>query len=101
MHLASRSLGGTNFWRLGPGHTQVKSIVPVLSICAVRTGCGKSPLSRLVAAQQKETKQARNVSVLWKRSRSVYVDPQIRNRWFAHGERWFENTAYRRQFRPA
>jgi predicted GTPase len=52
MHLASRALAaGTDFWLLGPEHTQVKSIVPVLSVCAVRTGCGKSPLSRLVAAQ--------------------------------------------------
>ena len=50
MHLASRSLAaGTDFRLLGPEHTQVKSIVPVISICAVRTGCGKSPLSRLVA----------------------------------------------------
>src|SRR5678816_4086665 len=31
--------------------TQVKSVLPVISICAVRTGCGKSPLSRMVAAE--------------------------------------------------
>ena len=52
MHLASRALAaGTEFWLLGPEHTQFKSVVPVVSICAVRTGCGKSPLSRLLAAQ--------------------------------------------------
>ena len=52
MHLASRALAaGADFWLLGTEHTQVKSTVPVVSVCAVRTGCGKSPLSRLVAAQ--------------------------------------------------
>ena len=50
MHLASRTVAcGADFWLLGAEHTQVKSTVPVISVCAVRTGCGKSPLSRLVA----------------------------------------------------
>jgi len=54
MHLASRAVAaGTDFWLLGTEHTQLKSRVPVISICAVRTGCGKSPLSRLVASQVK------------------------------------------------
>jgi predicted GTPase len=54
MHLASRAIAaGTDFWLLGTEHTQLKSRVPVISICAVRTGCGKSPLSRLVASQLK------------------------------------------------
>lgn len=52
MHLASRAVAaGVDFWFLGTEHTQVKSSLPVVSICAVRTGCGKSPLSRLVAGQ--------------------------------------------------
>jgi predicted GTPase len=52
MHLASRSVAaGADFWLLGTERTQIKSNVPVLSVCAVRTGCGKSPVSRLVAAQ--------------------------------------------------
>jgi predicted GTPase len=52
MHLASRSVAfGADFWLLGTEHTQVQSRVPVVSICAVRTGCGKSPLSRLVAGE--------------------------------------------------
>ena len=52
MHLASRSVAaGADFWLLGTAHTQIKSVVPVISVCAVRTGCGKSPVSRLVAAQ--------------------------------------------------
>jgi predicted GTPase len=52
MHLASRTVAaGADFWLLGTESTQVKSKLPVLSICAVRTGCGKSPLSRMVASE--------------------------------------------------
>ena len=52
MHLASRTVAaGADFWLLGTEHTQIKSSLPVVSICAVRTGCGKSPVSRLVASK--------------------------------------------------
>ena len=52
MHLASRVVAaGADFWLLGTEHTQLKSRVPVVSVCAVRTGCGKSPVSRLVASE--------------------------------------------------
>jgi predicted GTPase len=52
MHLASRVVStGADFWLLSSQRTQLKSSVPVISICAVRTGCGKSPLSRLVASE--------------------------------------------------
>jgi len=52
MHLASRAVAAdTDFWLPGTAQTQIKSTVPVISICAVRTGCGKSPVSRLVAAE--------------------------------------------------
>ena len=55
MHLASRVVAaGADFWLLGTEHTQIKSHVPVVSVCAARTGCGKSPVSRLVAAQLHE-----------------------------------------------
>jgi predicted GTPase len=51
MHLGSRCVAaGVDFWLLGTNHTQVKARVPVVSVCAVRTGCGKSPVSRLVAS---------------------------------------------------
>ena len=51
MHLASRCVAaGADFWLLGTEHTQIKSTIPVVSVCATRTGCGKSPVSRLVAA---------------------------------------------------
>ena len=52
MHLASRAVAAdADFWLLGTGRTQLKSVVPVISVCAVRTGCGKSPVSRLVASE--------------------------------------------------
>jgi predicted GTPase len=52
MHVASRAVAaGVDFWLLGTEPTQIKSTHPVVSICAVRTGCGKSPLSRLVASE--------------------------------------------------
>jgi predicted GTPase len=52
MHLASRAVAAdADFLLPGTEQTQIKSSVPVISICAVRTGCGKSPVSRLVAAE--------------------------------------------------
>jgi predicted GTPase len=52
MHLASRSVAaGADFMLLATARTQIKSRVPLISICAVRTGCGKSPISRLVASE--------------------------------------------------
>jgi len=39
---------GADFMLLGPNQTQVKSTKPVISILAVRTGCGKSQTSRRV-----------------------------------------------------
>jgi predicted GTPase len=52
MHLASRVVAaGSDFWLLGAAHTQLQAAVPVISVCAVRTGCGKSPVSRRIAAE--------------------------------------------------
>ena len=52
MHLASRaSAAGADFLLLAAERTQLASKVPVVSICAVRTGCGKSPVSRRIAAE--------------------------------------------------
>jgi predicted GTPase len=39
---------GASFTMLGPKDTQLKSTKPVISVCAVRTGCGKSQTSRRV-----------------------------------------------------
>lgn len=50
MHRASVALAaGADFTLLGPRHTQLKSIKPVVAVCAVRTGAGKSPTCRRVA----------------------------------------------------
>ncbi len=50
MHKASMVMAaGADFRLMGPDATMVKSCVPVVSICAVRTGCGKSQTTRRVA----------------------------------------------------
>ena len=55
MHKASLALSsGANFMLLGPKDTQIKSIKPVISICAVRTGSGKSQTTRKVTDILKE-----------------------------------------------
>lgn len=50
MHLASRAMSvGASFMLLGPGDTALKSGKPVVAVCAVRTGSGKSQTTRRVA----------------------------------------------------
>ena len=50
MHKASMvNAAGADFWLLGANTTAIKSKVPVISICAVRTGCGKSQTTRRVS----------------------------------------------------
>ncbi len=50
MHKASIVLAaGVDFRLMGPNNTQVKSIKPVVSVCAVRTGSGKSQTTRRVS----------------------------------------------------
>ena len=50
MHRASIALAaGADFRLMGPSTTMLKAKVPVVSVCAVRTGCGKSQTSRKVA----------------------------------------------------
>lgn len=47
MSVASRVLAlGADFRLAGPGGTMLRAAVPVISVCAVRTGCGKSPVTR-------------------------------------------------------
>lgn len=55
MHRASlvNSLGAT-FSLLGPDATMLKSSKLVISVCAVRTGCGKSGVTRLICRILKE-----------------------------------------------
>ena len=47
MHRASLVLAaGADFRLMGPGATVLRSRVPVIAVCAVRTGCGKSQTTR-------------------------------------------------------
>jgi predicted GTPase len=49
MHLAARAVArGADFRLIGPNATMLESIKPVVSVCAVRTGSGKSPTSRKI-----------------------------------------------------
>jgi len=49
MHKASLALSlGADFVLLGPDRTMVKSSIPVISVCAVRTGCGKSGITEKI-----------------------------------------------------
>jgi predicted GTPase len=55
MHKASLVLSlGADFRILGPTATMVKSTKPVISVCAVRTGVGKSGISRRVFERLRE-----------------------------------------------
>ena len=55
MHKASQvQAAGANFVLLGPRATMLTATVPVVSVCAVRTGSGKSQTTRAIAAILKE-----------------------------------------------
>jgi len=50
MHKGSQALAaGANFILLGPNETMLDASVPVVSVCAVRTGSGKSQTTRAIA----------------------------------------------------
>jgi predicted GTPase len=53
---------GQDFVFLGPKETMIESRVPVISVCAVRTGCGKSVITRRLASLLK--KKGLKVSVI-------------------------------------
>jgi predicted GTPase len=56
MHKASLALScGADFWLLGPKSTQLKSSKPMISVCAVRTGAGKSQTSRKIVSILRKT----------------------------------------------
>ncbi len=55
MDLASRVVAkGADFQLLGSERTMLRARVPVVSVCAVRTGSGKSPVARYVVRQLRE-----------------------------------------------
>jgi predicted GTPase len=55
MHKASEALAaGATFSLLGPNETMLKATVPVVAVCAVRTGSGKSQTTRAIAQTLKD-----------------------------------------------
>ncbi len=61
---------GASFRLLGPKDTQLKSKIPVVSVCAVRTGCGKSQTTRRVL----DILRSRNLKVVSLRHPMPYGD---------------------------
>lgn len=71
MHSASRALAaGADFRLHGPRRTMLESTRPVVAVCAVRTGSGKSQTSRYVA----RTLEARGLRVAVVRHPMPYGD---------------------------
>lgn len=59
MHLASRCLAaGAGFRLLGPRQMMIESCHPVIAVCAVRTGAGKSQTTRYVVSRLRELGRA-------------------------------------------
>lgn len=55
MHAASRALAiGADFALLGPKRTMLRSNKPVITVTAIRTGCGKSQTTRWLAQYLRE-----------------------------------------------
>jgi len=55
MHTASVALAaGADFLLLGPDRTMLQAPVPVIAVCAVRTGCGKSQTARWLSRLLKQ-----------------------------------------------
>ena len=55
MHLASQACAaGADFRLLGLERSWIAAKVPVIAVCAIRTGCGKSQTSRYVAQRLKK-----------------------------------------------
>jgi len=58
MHQASVSLAaGADFVLLGPKRTMLQAKLPVIAVCAVRTGCGKSQVTRWLSRLLKKRGQ--------------------------------------------
>jgi len=55
MHKGAIALAaGASFMLAGPKSTELRSSKPVISICAVRTGAGKSPLTKFISRYLRE-----------------------------------------------
>src|SRR5919206_5255408 len=63
MHIGSRALAaGASYHLISPAHTMLRSRKPVVAVCAVRTGSGKSQTTRHVARLFRE--DGKRVAVL-------------------------------------
>ena len=63
MHLASKALAaGADFLLLGPQRTMLTAQRPVIAVSGLRTGCGKSPISRWLAGHLRA--RGRHVAVI-------------------------------------
>ena len=51
---AAVNAAGADFRLLGPKYTMVRSSKPLISVCAVRTGCGKSQTTRAIQTMLRE-----------------------------------------------
>jgi len=71
MHRASLVLSlGADFVLLGPDRTMLRASIPVISVCAVRTGCGKSGVTERIW----EILQARSIRSVVIRHPMPYCD---------------------------
>jgi predicted GTPase len=71
MHRASAAMAeGADFILLGATYTMIKAKKPVIAVCAVRTGCGKSPTTRKIC----EILRDRNIKVVVVRHPMPYGD---------------------------
>ena len=77
MHLASRTLArGADFVLLGPNSTELLASVPVIAVCAVRTGAGKSQTTRRIL----DIVRARGLRTVVVRHPMPYADDLARQR---------------------
>jgi predicted GTPase len=85
MHKASRVMAaGADFILIGATYTMLRSRLPVVAVCAVRTGCGKSPTTRKVC----EILRSRGRSVVAVRHPMPYGDlrEQVVQRFSTYGD---------------
>jgi predicted GTPase len=83
MHRASVAMAeGADFILLGATYTMIRAKKPVIAVCAVRTGCGKSPTTRKIC----EILRDRNMKVVVVRHPMPYGDlrAEVAQRFSSH-----------------
>lgn len=85
MHLASLCIAnGCDFWLLGPDSTTLKSHKKVVAVTAVRTGAGKSPLTRRIVDELVKAKK--RVAVVRHPMPYGDLEKQIAQRFVSHDD---------------